>query len=125
MTTAPPFNGAWDMPDWDTSRPTPNRKGRKALAKGHRYYQIAIRLQPEGDVVAFCDAVAKALGWTLVPTGDLHTKKSLAIVYFCVHKNPQKALSACAFRLDRAVLKAGLAVARISYDVVEASEVAT
>lgn len=119
---SPPFNGAWDMPQWDTDFPAPNKRGRKMLETGRgAQYQIAIRLEPAGDLVAFGDALAKALRWKIDLSVDLSKKKSIAVVYNCIHRSPQKALASCTFRIDRALRKAGQRVDRISYDVTELS----
>lgn len=114
--TSGPFNGAWGSPDWPEPKLFPK------MRKGQRHFMVAARLEPEGDLVAFADAIAAALGTPIINTPD-PDDRSVFAVFECSAKHAMQAIGVSEFRLRRALRKSGHEVVRASYDAVPASAI--
>jgi hypothetical protein len=111
--TTGPFGGGWNgEADWPAVRAGYPAK----LKRGRRVFQVAVRLEPAGDLAAFSAAFSAVVGHPIgEPTdGD----RSVLAVYDCSAKSLRAAISVVDFGLRRALKRAGLTdeVARLSFD---------
>lgn len=111
-----------DLPEWLDAGPYAGkeRHRQRAIRKGKRRFQVAVRLEPEvGHLYQLSEAVSRLSGRELLrePT---HEDRSLLLFFEHFAPDPAKAIDGVYYRRVRGWLKQiDIPIVRVSYDTRE------